>query len=93
MRVTKAGVTEPEGQRDWQHPEHAKKGRHSVFDNITLGPLTDRQIDRYVKQGVYSNRRYYRGELKKLRQLQNSFKPQPRLVYNPTTQEFEERDF
>lgn len=83
------------GDRDWQHPEHSKGIKpQKVFDNMVLGPLTDRQIDRYSRSGFYSNRRHYRRELRKLRKVQDVLKPkEKRLVYNTETQDFEEREF
>jgi len=81
---------------DWIHPEHAKGIKpQKIFDNIVTGLLTDKKSDRYQKAGIYSNRRYYRQELKKLRMERDLFKPvkQNRLVYNMETQEIEEREF
>lgn len=83
------------GDRDWQHPEHIKGIKpQKVFDNCVLGPLTDRQIDRYATQGFYSNRRRYRRELRKIRKVQEVMRPkEKRMVYNIETQEVEEREF
>jgi len=77
---------------EWTHPIHARgiKGP-KVFDTIVLGPLTDRKIDEYSRHGIYSNRRYYRKELAKLRIEREVFKEKPkRMVYDLQTQEFRE---
>jgi hypothetical protein len=83
------------GDRNWQHPEHVKGIKpQKIFDNIVLGDLTDRQIDKYEKMGLYSSRRYYRKELKKLQMEKALFaKKEKRLIYNIETQEFELREF
>lgn len=79
---------------DWTHPIHKKGIRSYGFDTMVTGPLTDRQIDAYCKSGFYDRRKYYLGELRKLRATQKIFEPkEKRLVYNIETQELEEREF
>ena len=97
MRTTKAGVKEPMGERDWQHPAHhgGNIKPPKIFDNIVTGCLTDKKIDRYSSSGFYSNRRYYRSEAKKFQKARDIFKKPKtkKLVYNLETQELEEREF
>jgi hypothetical protein len=92
-RTTKAGVTEEMDERDWQHPEHVRGIKpQKIYDNIVLTDLTDKKIDNYTHSGFYSNRRFYRDEARKLKQAQDLFKKkEKRLVYDPLTQEFDER--
>ena len=90
-RVTKAGVTERMGERKWQSPFHAGGIRpQSIFGAHVGAPLTDKQIDSYVRAGVYRNSRYYRKELRKIRELQKIFDPPQRLVYDIEKQDFVE---
>lgn len=79
---------------DWTHPIHKKGIRSYGFDTMVTGELTDKKIDQYVRQGFYSNRKYYLGELRKLHATKKIFEPvtQKRLVYNMETQELEERE-
>lgn len=40
--------------KTWQHPIHAKGVKTStLFGSHVRGPLTDKQIDAYVRQGFY----------------------------------------
>lgn len=51
----------------------------------STGPLTDRKIKRYLKQGFYANRNLYRAELKK-KKAEKDFLP--RLIYDCEKQDF-----
>ena len=79
---------------DWTHPAHKRSISPRIFDTMVTGPLTDRKISEYVRRGFYENRKYYQGELRKLRTAKDIFEPakQKRVVYNPLTQELDERE-
>jgi hypothetical protein len=92
--ITKAGVEERIGETKWQSPHHIGGIKpQKIFDGLVLGPLTDKQIDRYSRAGVYSNRRYWRKAINKIKAEQALFEaPKKKTVYDPVTQDFIEID-